>query len=412
MKKILFIYFITTISLMTLLYILLSSLNMFQNQSVLLLWLLQMIILIISGAASVIYLIRYIETRVTPLKFLLISLLSFVIFFIFQSTSILYLNSGNTSLISQAKTIYYFGLIFTGASPIFIITFISSYTRHSVKSYNLIVPAFYFGVHLSYIITDKAIGDPSASSDIIRSFEYTHENIWMNVFGLICFVYTAIFIVREIRFIRAKTIDSKMRNQQLIFGYSTAAAYFLTPFVYGMVSAFDSDLMQVFWVYFISPSFIVLMIIIGNIPYIINRQVAYLQPQLIDKIIIVKKDGTPLFSYDFNIIRSYSSNTSDVLFSGVMTTISSILQEATGISSNIKSINFEDRYLLTNFSSDLAFILITENQSDILLNNLDVFTKRLNQNFNQEITESMNTGRNLDGNEKIISLVRSSFGFN
>ncbi|MFQ5978342.1 MAG: hypothetical protein ACE5OZ_09460 [Candidatus Heimdallarchaeota archaeon] len=130
------------------------------------------------------------------------------------------------------------------------------------------------------------------------------------------------------------------------------------------------------------PSIIGVLLLI--LSYLSAQQIAFLQPQRVDSLIVIHKSGLPLLEYGFrpDIIEKEVS-----LVSGAITAVKTLMAEAFGVSTDIERIIFQDRHILLVIKEQVAFILITGRTSLFLVHALDSFSKIFCQRFQQSIAK-------------------------
>ena len=119
----------------------------------------------------------------------------------------------------------------------------------------------------------------------------------------------------------------------------------------------------------------------GN-AYASSKQLSLLQPQKMEYLLVINKAGLPLFEYKF---RKSELTQESVLISGAIIAITSLMEEAFGINSNMKMIKFDDKDIMVEIKKDIAFLLVTERTSFFLSKCLKMFSESFIGQFKNEI---------------------------
>ncbi|RMG20838.1 MAG: hypothetical protein D6732_28165 [Methanobacteriota archaeon] len=126
-------------------------------------------------------------------------------------------------------------------------------------------------------------------------------------------------------------------------------------------------------------------VFIFGINYLLSPEVAFLQPQRVDTLLVLHETGVPVLRYDF---RPPEIEADTALVSGAITAITAIMNEAFGVKSMVRSIHFEDKELMLQFADGLAFVLIADRTSIFLESSL----KRLKEEFELNFIEKYDFG--------------------
>jgi hypothetical protein len=102
-------------------------------------------------------------------------------------------------------------------------------------------------------------------------------------------------------------------------------------------------------------------------------------------------------------MRFYKSKSKNAtMITGAIFGISHMIQDALGIESRPKSINYEDRTLLFTYREDIAFILISDRYSKILHNGLENFADLFIHRFSKEIENWKGSVKSFDEANNLI----------
>ena len=100
-----------------------------------------------------------------------------------------------------------------------------------------------------------------------------------------------------------------------------------------------------------------------TIAYSQSNQIAFLQPQRVETLIIINNAGLPLFRYEST--KSLSEDDT-LLVSGAITAVKALMADTFGVSSDIKGIQFQNKEIIFKINKEIAFVLITEQNTNFL----------------------------------------------
>ncbi len=158
------------------------------------------------------------------------------------------------------------------------------------------------------------------------------------------------------------------------------------------------------------PSLVLLVASIGllifALGYLQNTQLAYLVPYQCYKILILKKSGLTCYAKDFEREQQIE----DILISGAISAISSIMESALGFKSELKEIKLTNAVMILDLREDFSGILIANKFSTVLKNALISF----NNQFQEKFFPSLRTNDvclDTDDQVKIENLIKNIFSF-
>lgn len=129
------------------------------------------------------------------------------------------------------------------------------------------------------------------------------------------------------------------------------------------------------------PSLVLLISSIGllifAIGYLQNTQLAYLVPYQCYRIIILKKSGINCYAKNFEA----EQNINDILISGAISAISSIMESALGFKSELKEIRLLNAVMILDLREEFSGILIANRFSAVLKDALKSFGDQFQHNF-------------------------------
>lgn len=220
-------------------------------------------------------------------------------------------------------------------------------------------------------------------------FNFTNE-ILNNFFGsvyLIFFGYVVYFAHTAINRMKRFTTP----KHQVLMGY--LLKYFYVSYVgvslvylsIGLISILigvDSFDEAPLWAHIYITSMPQILFIIGNIyiyrGYIRYRNPSVIQPQRIDRFVIISDDGLPIYRFD---IEKEATSLTDALFSGALTAITQVLKETTNIAGDLKTIEIGDQFLIVNVEGPLTGILFSFRTTQFLREATIVLMKNIANNI-------------------------------
>jgi hypothetical protein len=129
------------------------------------------------------------------------------------------------------------------------------------------------------------------------------------------------------------------------------------------------------------PSLVLLVTSIGLLVfafgYLQNTQLAYLVPYQCYRLIILKKSGLTCYAKNFE----EKQNIDDILISGAISAISSIMESALGFKSELKEIKLTNAVMILDLREDFSGILIANKFSVVLKNALRSFGDQFQETF-------------------------------
>ncbi len=172
------------------------------------------------------------------------------------------------------------------------------------------------------------------------------------------------------------------------------------------IIGFGNELWFIIFIYIIQGGFLTVGMAIVTYGYLSVDQIAFLQPQALRALLVIEKNGLPLYDYTF---KEGNADSDAALISGALTAISALLGEAFGVSTNIKSINFADTELLLEFDDrGFVVVVIAAKVTNYLRESAGKFTKAFGDTFEDDLN-------GLTGDFTVFSnaepILLQSFGF-
>ena len=142
-------------------------------------------------------------------------------------------------------------------------------------------------------------------------------------------------------------------------------------------------------------------ILLISIPILRSQSTHFMQSRRISRIMVITDSGIPIF--DFNLTPEHEGK--ELLFSGAITAIKSVMSEATG-ANELQSIVFGDLHILTEVKDGYAVNLLVEHSSAILKESLKIFAQDYEALFPKTRTGIIDE----EANNEAIKLVQLHFG--
>lgn len=137
-----------------------------------------------------------------------------------------------------------------------------------------------------------------------------------------------------------------------------------------------------------------------------SKEISFLLPQKIEKLLVIHKSGVSLYSYDFR--NSDGVGWNEQLVSGLVSATTSGISESLNINTEITEIKFIDRTVMMKVEGNIVFVLVTKNRSKFLEKALNRFALDFLNEY-KEIQFSSKVFK-LDNKVNISPMVRLSFG--
>ncbi len=141
-----------------------------------------------------------------------------------------------------------------------------------------------------------------------------------------------------------------------------------------------------------------------------------LQSESLNLLLIVDESGIPVYSYyfkeyttDYEHISKHDGTDQEILFSGALKAISTLLSEFTGAKKEVKEIVLDNMTLLVKQIDNFSIVLITDKVTEFFEDALEAFSLNVQEVFTHIIVE---TGMNSQQKEKTEKLVEIHFGTN
>ncbi|MCY3413132.1 MAG: hypothetical protein INQ03_15950 [Candidatus Heimdallarchaeota archaeon] len=131
---------------------------------------------------------------------------------------------------------------------------------------------------------------------------------------------------------------------------------------------------------------------------------AILQPQKIDRFIIIESSGIPVYNY---AIESEASHVDDSLLSGALTAITAILKESTNIIGDLTSITLGDAILMMKSVDQYTGVVFTQAPTNFLQSILNSLMNELPGKINKKEGMSLSN----EDHATVDDLVKESFGY-
>jgi len=112
-------------------------------------------------------------------------------------------------------------------------------------------------------------------------------------------------------------------------------------------------------------------LIVMSLPIIFSKSVFFMQSRKVEKLIVINKDGIPIFEFPFELEGEASD---EKLLNQAFVAISSIMNDRDVATQELKTINFGDLQIMTELREDFATLLLVDRPTHFLNRSLEVFT--------------------------------------
>ncbi len=230
-------------------------------------------------------------------------------------------------------------------------------------------------------------------------FNFTNE-ILNDFFGsvyLIFFGYIVYFAHNAInKMKRFATAEHQILMGHLLkyfyLSYVGVSFVYLSIGLIGISLGVDSFEEAPLWAQLYITSMPQILFILGNIyfyrGYIRYRNPSVIQPQRIDRFVIISDDGLPIYRLD---IEKEATGLTDALFSGALTAITSVLKESSNIVGDLKTIEIGDQFLIVNVKGPLTGVLFSFRTTQFLREATVELMKNIAKNIQIEELHKIST---------------------
>ncbi|MHA1504006.1 MAG: class I SAM-dependent methyltransferase [Candidatus Heimdallarchaeota archaeon] len=122
-------------------------------------------------------------------------------------------------------------------------------------------------------------------------------------------------------------------------------------------------------------------LIVMSLPIIFSQSVFFMQSQKIKKLIVINKDGIPIFEFNFE----YENISDEKLLNQAFVAISSIIGDKTVATQELRTINFGHLQIMTELREDFAVLLVVDRPTHFLNKSLETFTDEFNKILPEDI---------------------------
>ncbi|MHA1367554.1 MAG: class I SAM-dependent methyltransferase [Candidatus Heimdallarchaeota archaeon] len=120
-------------------------------------------------------------------------------------------------------------------------------------------------------------------------------------------------------------------------------------------------------------------LIVMSLPIIFSQSVFFMQSRKVEKLIVINKDGIPIFEFNFE----YENTSDEKLLNQAFVAISSIIGDKTVATQELRTINFGHLQIMTELREDFAVLLVVDRPTHFLNKSLEIF-------FNKILPEDIN----------------------
>ncbi|MFX0091562.1 MAG: hypothetical protein ACFFBD_07340 [Candidatus Hodarchaeota archaeon] len=251
---------------------------------------------------------------------------------------------------------------------------------------------FFLTFYLSFIGSDKPFG-----------LDGTYFNfLTLVIFGF--YFYIGSICPKTLQNMKKYAIDSEHRKQLSYMQWAIFVMFFLSTLITTLEVLFEASIRTFSSIFFVLQY---LSVIIGTFLFWLNyarsSRIALLQPQRIDKLLVLNESGLPLLSYEFTQTDGVIDES---LITSSLTAVRSLLKEAIGTTSELRSITFGDREVMFIAMETFGVILFANRRSRFLQGALENFGKTFKDHYEDKIKDYV---RPADFKDAEI-LVKKAFG--
>lgn len=244
---------------------------------------------------------------------------------------------------------------------------------------------------------------------------------WSNLTSVVIFptvLLTGYWIQKDLATSKKHALDPRQLRQIMFMRIGGFLSFFIGP-IFGVMGVVivesdisNADVIGTYASEIIGYTIVSTGVAIFSLAYATSKEIAFLQPQRIDSILVIYETGIPIFSHEFRSDKETKGEF--VLISGALTAITALMSEAFDVSSNVKEIHFQDKQLLLQFNkvegSDevIAFILISDRTTAYLKDAVWRFGKGFTDKYQNSLSKLM--GISEEDKVDATSEVRVAFG--
>ncbi|MHA1738945.1 MAG: class I SAM-dependent methyltransferase [Candidatus Heimdallarchaeota archaeon] len=122
-------------------------------------------------------------------------------------------------------------------------------------------------------------------------------------------------------------------------------------------------------------------LIVMSLPIIFSQSVFFMQSRKVEKLIVINKDGIPIFEFNFE----YENTSDEKLLNQAFVAISSIIGDKTVATQELRTINFGHLQIMTELREDFAVLLVVDRPTHFLNKSLEIFTDEFNKILPEDI---------------------------
>lgn len=185
-----------------------------------------------------------------------------------------------------------------------------------------------------------------------------------------------IWTLKELRHSIRESASYRHRNQLKLMARGVTTAFFVGP-----VTSFLGDSISIYWSAEIGlwisefAGFLFMSIGIAFIllSYVLDNSLLFLQPNKIERLLVIHESGMPLYDYEFKAFKN--ENVNEMMLSGLILAIKSVAMEVLGKDGALEEIKFRGMEILLLVQDDLIFMLIAQKRSSFLKSALKKFSE-------------------------------------
>lgn len=220
---------------------------------------------------------------------------------------------------------------------------------------------------------------------------------FVNVIGLVCFAY-----ISYVSFLVAKML----RERESIVECSSYIIIFCAHIIYVLG---DNYFLTFFDYTTLADTIGVIGLILLFLNYLSNLDYLYRLPFPIYQLIVYNNSGLCIYSRSVKTKGIQSIDIEEMLFSGLISAISSGIKESLGTSTELRYIDATDKHILLKIFKGLTVVIVSDSKSNLLLESLKTINSLIGDDFRKDINESIINVNKM--NSYLDSIVKTAFPY-
>ncbi|RMG32884.1 MAG: hypothetical protein D6732_12830 [Methanobacteriota archaeon] len=197
----------------------------------------------------------------------------------------------------------------------------------------------------------------------------------------------ATWTLRELRTSIKETKSYRHRNQLKLMARGVATAFLVGPllsFMGDAISLYFSAEVGLWISEFAGFLFMSLGIAFILLSYALDNSLLFLQPNKVERLLVIHESGMPLFDYEFKAFQNDDVN--EMMLSGLILAIKTVASEVLGKNGILEEIKFRGMEILLLVHEEIIFMLIAQKRSSFLRSALRKFSQAFIAEFGNTLT--------------------------